>query len=75
MLPHSATDTRALCGSHFIFNKVLNHNGITLFTQQLMQPYRAVSHLAAATDAVFTETRASEGEAVPVPKDSERLPT
>lgn len=40
-----------------------------------MQPYWAVSHLAAVTDAVFTETRASGGEAVPVPKDSERLPT
>lgn len=56
MLLQGAADTHASCDSHLILNKVPNHNGITLFTQQLMQPYQAFRHLAAVTDAVITET-------------------
>lgn len=68
MLAQAAADTHASCGSHLIFNKALNHNGITLFPRQLMQPHQAFSPLAAVTDAVLTEIRESGDAAVPVPK-------
>lgn len=74
-MPHMSEDTHASCGSHFIFNKVLNHNRVTLFTQQLMQPYLAFSYCAGVIDATLTETRVGGKEPGPVPKDSERLPT
>lgn len=57
----------------FIFNKVLNPNRITLFTQQLMQPYQAFTYLAGMTDYTHRNKGGWEG-ARACAKDSQRLP-